>query len=138
MKITKQSFDMTLPPGPVLAHRLNGDYDFRGLPSRPGYLRSTRILASSPLTDEQSARLRAALTAPDSFGGEGMRCFMPGMGFTVGSGAEAVEILVCLQCYWAYFFVSEMTMVEALSEAGHRQLAGFYVELFPGNDPSAA
>jgi hypothetical protein len=29
-------------------------------------------------------------------------------------------------------------MKEALSKAGHRQLAGFYTEFFPGNDPNDA
>ena len=67
-----------------------------------------------------------------------MRCFIPGVGFTIGSGAETVEILVCLECYWAYFFRDETKMVEALSEVGHRRLAEFYVELFPGSDPNAA
>lgn len=138
MATKQQSFDGTLPSGPLLAHRLNGNFDFRGGVSQPGELRSARILESRPLTDEQNARLRGALTAKASFGGEGMRCFMPGVGFTVGSGGEAIEILVCLRCYWAYFFRGESRMVEALSEAGHRQFAEIYVELFPGNDPNAA
>jgi hypothetical protein len=67
-----------------------------------------------------------------------MRCFIPGVGFTVGGGAERIEILVCLQCYWAYFFRGETRMAEALSEAGHRQLAEIYGELFPGNNPNLA
>lgn len=138
MATTRKSFDKELPYGPFNAHRLNGDYDFRGGTSQPGELRSARILESRLLTDEQSTGLRATLTATASFGGEGMRCFIPGLGFTVGSGAGAIEILVCLQCYWAYFFRGETRMVEALSEAGHRQLAGIYVELFPGQDPKAA
>jgi hypothetical protein len=138
MSTTLQSFDRTLPPGPLVAHRLNGDYDFRGGASQPGELRSVRILDTKPLTDEQSIRLRATLTASASFGGEGARCFIPGLGFTVGAGAEAIEILVCLECYWAYFFLGETRVVEALSEAGRRQLAEIYAELFPGINPDVA
>jgi|SRR5215468_6502064 len=138
MSTTQQSFDKTLPPGPIVAHRLNGNYDFRGSASQPGELRSVRILDTKPLTDEQSTRLRATFAAAASFGGDGMRCFIPGVGFTVGAGAEAIEILVCLRCYWAYFFRGETRMVEALSEAGHRQFAEIYVELFPDSNPDAA
>jgi hypothetical protein len=138
MSATRHSFDGTLASGLLVAHRLNGHYDFRGGVSQSGELRSARILETKPLTEEQSARLRAILTATASFGGMGMRCFIPGIGFTVGSGMDAVEILVCLQCYWAYFFRGETRMVEALSETGHRQLAEIYVELFPGNNPDAA
>jgi hypothetical protein len=103
MSSHKQSFDGTLPLGPFVAHRLNGHYDFHGRASQPGELRSVRILESKPLTDEQSTRLRATFTTAASFGGEGMRCFIPGVGFTVGAGADAVEILVCLRCYWHIF-----------------------------------
>ena len=137
MTTTRQRFDGALPPGSLVAHRLNGHYDFRGGASQPGELRSARILESRPLTDEQSTRLRTILTAKASFGGEGMRCFIPGVGFTVGSGAAAIEILVCLQCYWAYLFRGKIRMVEALSEVGHGQIAEMYAELFPGNDPNA-
>jgi hypothetical protein len=137
MTTTLQSFDGVLPSGPLVAHRLNGNYESE-VPSQQGELRSARILESKPLTDEQSTRLRAILAGKASFGGEGMRCFTPGVGFTIGSGAEAVEVLVCLRCYWAYFFRGEKRMMEALSKAGHRQLAEIYVELFPGNTPNAA
>lgn len=133
----QKGFDKMLPPGPIVAHRLDGHYDFRGSDSQVGELRSAGILDSRPLTNEQSARLRTTLTKTASFGGEGMRCFIPGVGFTVGSGAETLEILVCLQCYWAYFFRGESRTVEVLSKVGHRQLAEFYGELFPGNDPAA-
>ena len=134
----RQRFDGKLPPGPFVAHRLDGHYDLHVLASQPGELRSARILESRSLTNEQTARLRDIFTAPASFGEDGMRCFVPGVGFTVGNGTEAIEILVCLQCYWAYFFRGKSLMIEALSEAGHDQLAEIYVELFPGNDPKTA
>jgi hypothetical protein len=133
-----ERFDRTLPIGLIVAHRLNGEYDLRKPSSRPGHLRSARILRSKRLADEQSNRLRATLTSIDSFGGEGARCFLPGFGFTVGGGPDVVEVLVCLQCYWVYFFCGDTKIVEALSEAGYRQLAEFYVELFPDSDPNFA
>ena len=138
MIAAQKSFDRVMPSGAIVAHRLDGKYDFSRQHAQLGHLRSVRILASLPLTDEQSARLRALLNSTDSFGGKAMRCFMPGVGFTVGNGAEAVEVLVCLQCYWVYFFNVETKMMEALSQVGHRQLSEFYVELFPGSDPKAA
>ena len=78
------------------------------------------------------------MTAANSFGGEGMRCFIPGLGFTIGAGSEMIEVLICLQCYWAYLFQGDAKMTEALSQAGQHNLAEFYVELFPGSNPNTA
>lgn len=132
------AFDKILPDGSIVAFRLSRHYDFRGGVSQPGELRSARILESRPLSDEQSKQLRAILTGERSFGGEPMRCFFPGLGFRVGDEVGALEILVCLQCYWAYFFRNETRMVEVLSEAGHRQLSEIYVKLFPNQNPNTA
>jgi hypothetical protein len=138
MATVRKSFDGVLPPGQVVGYKLNGHYDFRGAASQPGQLRSSGILESHLLTDEQGVRLRNLLAAPASFGGEGMRCFNPGMGFSIGMGSEMVEVLVCLRCYWAYLFQGDQAMHEALSKTGHAKLAGFYVELFPGSGPKTA
>ncbi len=138
MNAPQQNFDGLLPPGPCVAYRLNGHYDFRGESSQPGYLRSSGILASRPLTEDYSGAVRTILMTSDSFGGEPARCFMPGLGFTIGDGADAVEILVCLQCYWIYFFRGETRMTETLSKAGQHRLSALYIELFPDGNPRAA
>ena len=137
MPSTRNNFDMLLPPGPIFAHLLNGQHE-RDTVSKPGYLRGTRILDSRQLTDEQNARLRTTLTATNTFGGEGARCFIPGIGFTVGHGEDAVEILICLRCDWVYFFRAELQMIEAISDEGNRRLMEFYTELFPGENPDNA
>jgi hypothetical protein len=138
MATTKRKFDYTLPAGELLAHRLDGSFDFCECSSQPGFLRSSRILDSKQLSDEQGTRIRTLLVSKGSYGGEGARCFIPGFGFTIGSGADAMEILICLQCHWIYFFRGETQMVEALSDRGRRLLTEVYAELFPGNDPNRA
>jgi len=131
-------FDCSLPSEPIRAYRLDGVYDFKGESSKSGQLRSARILEDKQLTLTQDARVRSVFTEVASFGGEGARCFIPGLGFTIGEGAEKVEILVCLKCYWAYFFRGDTQTVEALSDLGYRQLYEIYVDLFPAGDPAAA
>lgn len=106
--------------------------------SRAGQLRRAGLLASRPLAIEQNARLRAVLSEEDSFAKQGMRCFIPGLGFTIGRGPDAVEILVCLRCHWAYFFHGDSLMTKALSDAGRDRLATLYREVFPDGDPELA
>ncbi len=125
-------FDGAFPPGATMAHQLNGDV------SPLGDLRGYRISSNLPLSEEQARRIRTILTTPESFGGDGARCFAPGLGFSMGSDAERLEILVCLSCYWALFFRGDTEMTEALSEAGHHQLKEFYAELFPNSNPNVA
>lgn len=120
-----------LPQAPILAHRLDGDYDFRNPISSPGKLRSSGIRETKPLTEAQQAHIRDILHDPATFGGEGMRCFIPGLGFTIGTGPETVEVLLCLRCYHAYFFRAETHWHECLSKLGYDQLLKFYTELFP-------
>jgi hypothetical protein len=76
--------------------------------------------------------------AEETFGGEGMRCFNPGLGFAIGANPEMVEVLVCLECRYAYFFRGEERLVRTLSDEGYRLLGEFYREVFPGNDPKHA
>jgi hypothetical protein len=120
-----------LPQAPILAHRLDGDYDFNNPISSPGKLRSSPILETKPLAETQQAQIRHILNDSATFGGEGMRCFSPGLGFTIGTGPDALDILICLQCYRAYFLHGETKRIELLSKAGHDQLLKFYTELFP-------
>lgn len=120
-----------LPQAPILAHRLNGGYDFNNPVSSPGKLRSSAILETIPLTEAQDSRIREILNDPATFGGEVIRCFIPGLGFTIGTGPETVEVLICLKCAWAYFFRGETRQVENLSDAGYSLLLEFYTELFP-------
>jgi hypothetical protein len=134
----QSQFDRELPRGPIVAYRLDGTYDFHGARSTPQKLRGAGIVASGVLTAEQGVRLRSILGAVETYGGEGARCFFPGIGFTMGEGPGRTEFLLCLRCYWSYAFRGETQMVDALSDIGHRQLLEFYIELFPAGDPAAA
>lgn len=138
METEPESFDRRLPLGSIVAHKVNGFQKSMGISSEPGELRGAKIMNSKPLTEEQAARVRSIFTTETSFGDKGTRCFFPGLGFTIGTGPETVEILICLQCMWAYFFRGEETMREPLSASGHEKLAEIYVELFPGNNPAYA
>src|SRR5690349_13919090 len=98
MKTLRASFDGKLPEGPIIAHRINGEHDFKAVDSKPGEMRGGRILVSKALSQEKEAFVRGLLTEKASFGGMGARCFIPGLGFTIGSGEDAIEVLVCLMC----------------------------------------
>ena len=68
-----------------------------------------------------------------TYGEQGAKCFQPGMGFTVKSEEGTVDIVICLQCYWLYEHKPGQDEPEqkALSEAGVKQLARLYAEIFP-------
>lgn len=124
------------PSGPVTAFRLLGNYDFRPQPPRPGVLRSSQIRASKVATDNQAAHIRHVLSAQDSYGSrdDAMRCFNPRLGFTMGSGTEALDVLICIECLWAYFFRADTPTTKALSPSGRDRLISLQVDLFPGYD----
>lgn len=123
-------FDGVLPSGAITAHRTDGSYDFNSPVSRPGYLRSSRIEKSRVLTEPQAAALRAIIADPQNFGNVPMRCFTPGLGFTLGEGEEEMAILVCLQCLWVRFYRGEIQMYEVLSERGQKRMKALYRALF--------
>ncbi|RYD70810.1 MAG: hypothetical protein EOP84_26030 [Verrucomicrobiaceae bacterium] len=125
----------SLPAGPITAFRLRGEYDYRTPVSRPGVLRSSQILDSLTATNEQEERIRRVLSAPDTYGDDPMRCFIPRFGFSIGFGPGTVDLLICLECHWVYFFCEEARTAVPLSEEGRKYLVQLHHELFPGFEP---
>ena len=132
MKSARIAFDGKVPDGEMIAHRLGGNYNFVVQESKPGILRSATILSSNSMTKVQCKRLESLLTTKSIFGGEGMRCFNPGLGITIANAIESFDVLLCLRCNWAYFFRGETRMTEELSDSGVQGLTEIYDELFPG------
>jgi hypothetical protein len=119
-----------LPPGPIIAYNLEG-YDFVAPVSQPGVFRGSRILDSQVVSAIHAAELRAVFRDPGSYGDDPMRCFIPRFGITAGSGAEAVDVLICTECLWAYFFRGEIHTEECLSDLGRHRLDELHTRLFP-------
>lgn len=130
-KTTSDDIRGALPPGPVIAYHLEGDYDSGAPVSRPGYLRGSRILESQAVSETLSTQLRTIFLDPGSYGEDSMRCFIPRFGITAGSGTEAVDVLICTECLWAYFLQGDVCTVERLSELGRLRLDALHMELFP-------
>lgn len=83
--------------GPVLAFRIDqsapaGSEVLHGL-----WPVTNRISLQDPIRVE----VLAALHDPANFRSGSSRCFSPGMAFRVGSGDNAVDALVCLECNYA-------------------------------------
>ncbi len=122
------------PAGPVTAFRLLGNYDSGPQLSRPGVLRSSQILASQVATEAEAVRIREVLSAQDTYGSRdhAMRCFSPRLGFTLDSGVAALDVLICIECHWAYFFRGDALTTKALSPIGRQRLMALQLNLFPG------
>ena len=103
-------------------------------PGEAGTLQGWKVLASKPVPDGKLRdRIEKVLGDKSTYGDQGAKCFQPGMGFTVKSEEGTVDIVICLQCYWLYEYKPGQDEPEqkALSEAGVKQLARLYAEIFP-------
>lgn len=124
-----------LPKRPVNAYILSGEFDFSAPISRPGYLRSSDILVDAVVDEMHSDHLRSIITAPDTFGGEGLRCFIPRFGFTLGAGERSTDILICIECYQVYVFRHDARENQCLTEEGRQRFIELHHEIFPDHDP---
>ncbi|MHA3771068.1 hypothetical protein ACXR0O_05960 [Verrucomicrobiota bacterium sgz303538] len=120
-----------LPPGRAIAFRLMGDYNAAEPHSGPGVFRSSLILGAHPLSLEQSDRLRAVFSAPDTYDQLSMGGFVPRFGIRFGDGTDIVDILVCLSCSWVNFFRGSIPAAGSLSDVGLERLSEIWDEVFP-------
>ena len=113
----------------VVAFTLDGSYDFASPVSKEGTFRSAGVLSSMKLASESARRALQLLSNPKMYGGEPMRCFIPRHGLRfVGKESEA-EILICLECYWIYFFYGSQRVTASLSEGGRRSLKSLFSDV---------
>lgn len=93
------------PAGAVAAYRLDGDHttgsnvgeDLHGWP----------ILQRRGIDESMQAKVRAAIGDWKNYERTmegGYACFDPRLAFRVGEKEEAVDVLICLECRWVYFY----------------------------------
>src|SRR4051812_2334077 len=80
--------------GPVVAFRIDMEAPAGSEVLHAGWPTTKRLALEDPVRRE----VLAALHDPANFRGGSVRCFSPGMAFRVGTGASAVDALVCLDC----------------------------------------
>ena len=100
-------------------------------PDRPIF-RDYRVFASKPMPAELRIALVRILESRDSYvdPGHGGACFVPRLGFSFGEGRNCVELLICLQCHWVYFYKGNSVRYKALSPRGVAELAPIAEALF--------
>jgi hypothetical protein len=108
---------------------LDGAYDFASPVSKEGTLRSAGILSRTKLAPKPALTVFQLLSNPKMYGGEPMRCFIPRHGLRFSGKEAEAEILICLECFWIYFFYGAERVVASLSEGGRRPLEGFFLDV---------
>lgn len=111
-----------LPHDAVEAFALNGDFPTEAAWASSGTLRGVRILERKTLPPDAAELARALLHNRLCYGGEGARCFLPRHGFRFASATTQVEVLICFECDWIYFYYGPRRVIAALSEAGRKTL----------------
>jgi hypothetical protein len=132
--------DDTIPalsPGSTISYQLVGEppeHDSAGqVRVGEGFLHGCRTLQRRPLSDSVAEPIRTLLATVETYGDRGMaaRCFFPGFAFTFGQDQDAVDVLVCLECRWVYFYSRGMLAVTVVpTDRGLLQLEAVYHDLF--------
>ncbi|MCK6474757.1 MAG: hypothetical protein L6R28_23810 [Planctomycetes bacterium] len=93
------------------------------------------LVARDVLEGMTVEEVRTALTSAASYKDMGAKCFDPGMGFRLKKDGQRLDIVICLECSWAYFFLDDQRLHLALSEKGKEKVKALYEKLFPAEDP---
>lgn len=99
------------------------------------YLARWKILVARDVLDGKMAEeVRTALTSAESYTDTGAKCFDPGMGFRLKKDGKRLDIVICLDCHWAYFYHGEQWHQLALSDKCVEALKALYEKLFPASE----
>lgn len=118
-----------LPPLPceeVEVFNLDGDYDFKSPISKEGALRSAGIVSRMALAPSQAQEALAILSDLSAYGGMPARCFIPRHGLRFRDARSETDVLICLECYWIYFFSGSKRVMASLSSGGRESLEKFF------------
>ncbi|HEX3134711.1 MAG TPA: hypothetical protein VHX44_14165 [Planctomycetota bacterium] len=97
-------------------------------PNGGGFLneKSQHIADQNEITD-----LFAILNDPDSFGGDGKRCFKPGMHIEYVLDGRDTKHQVCLECHWLTTAIDgKADPNKALSDKGKSRFSAIFQRLF--------
>jgi hypothetical protein len=100
-------------------------------PARPTF-RGYPVFASKPMPEQLRTALIRILESSKTYTdpGHGGACFEPRLGFSFGEGESRVEILICLECHWVYFYKGDSVRYKALSPRGVSELTPIAEALF--------
>lgn len=99
------------------------------------YLARWKILVARDVLDGKTAEeVRTGLASAASYTDMGAKCFDPGMGFRLKKDGKRLDIVICLECHWAYFYLGEQWHQLALSDKGVEALKALYEKLFPASE----
>jgi hypothetical protein len=137
---THRKWSYELPPGPVIAYKIDGDYTIEDPNARK--MRRWPILQERPTDEFTSKKIRDVLNDGSNYRqGGGSKCFNPGMGFRLGSPDRAVEVLICLHCKHVYFYEvgadESVGGAKGISDEGMKAFGSLYKSLFPNSPPES-
>lgn len=117
------------------AYLLSGEHDMgtfssKATESLPKF-RNTPIFAQRDLPEAFIANATRLLESPNNYGGDAARCFTPRHALKFTSTTRELDILLCFECLWAYFWIDGEKSIHALSEVGVAELRRFFDAAFP-------
>jgi hypothetical protein len=98
-------------------------------PERPTF-RGFPVFSSKPMPEGLRINLIRVLESRNSYVASGHACFQPRLGISFGGGKGRVEILICPECHWVYFYKGDGVRYKALSPRGVSELAPIAEALF--------
>ena len=134
MSVERPDLCLREPPDLPFEHvewfKLSGHYNGGIPPADVSTLRGADILAQAILKKNIAMKALALLHNPKSYGGEPMRCFIPRHGFRFSSSSAQVDILICFECYWIYFFHGPKKVIASLNDGSRSALEHVFDEAF--------
>lgn len=99
------------------------------------HLARWKILVARDVLDGKIIEdVRTTLTSEASYTDMGAKCFGPGMGFRLKKDDNCLDIVICLECHWAYFYLGKRPHHLGLSGKGVESLKALYEKLFPASE----
>lgn len=93
--------------------------------------RNTPIFAQRDLSEAFIASATRLIESPNNYGGDAARCFTPRHAFKFTSKTRELDVLVCFECLWVYFWIDGKKSFHALSESGVTDFCRYFDTVFP-------
>ena len=121
---------------PIVAMRIVGnEMDSRTFVGDPNMFYGYSIVQRRKIDDQPlQQQIVESLGSRFTYGGLGAMCFEPGIAIRFGESRNAVDVLICLDCGYAYFYQHGSEERLTLSATGKSRLKSLYGRLFPGHD----
>ena len=98
-----------------------------------GYVKGCKVIESKQMHAAFAESVASILLDSSNYLADpvanGARCFYPGFGFSFGREPQAVEVLVCLECWWVVFYSSAGAVWVAANSVGLAKLQAVHARL---------